>query len=105
MERYNGYMSLDKEFNDINNEINTVLVKTEGYITLIEHIYRDEDKKDEDFIAEMHMTQAVLLRLVNKLNDIAMKAMAENNRPVYYKCEDVKLRVRNTMEVVRNLYM
>lgn len=105
MEKYNGYMSLEREFNDVNKEINAILVKTEGYITLIEHIYRNEDKKDEDFIAEMHMTQAVLLRLVNKLNDIAMKAMAENNRPVYYKCEDVKLRVRNTMEVVRNLYM
>ena len=105
MEKYNGYMSLERDFNDVNKEINAILIKTEGYITLIEHIYRDEDKKDEDFIAEMHMTQAVLLRLVNKLNDIAMKAMAENNRPVYYKCEDVKLRVRNTMEVVRNLYM
>lgn len=105
MEKYNGYMSLERDFNDVNKEINAILVKTEGYITLIEHIYKDEDKKDEDFIAEMHMTQAVLLRLVNKLNDIAMKAMAENNRPVYYKCEDVKLRVRNTMEVVRNLYM
>lgn len=105
MEKYNGYMSLERDFNDVNKEINAILVKTEGYITLIKHIYKDEDKKDEDFIAEMHMTQAVLLRLVNKLNDIAMKAMAENNRPVYYKCEDVKLRVRNTMEVVRNLYM
>ena len=105
MEKYNGYMSLEREFNDVNKEINAILVKTEGYITLIEHIYRDEDKKNEDFITEMHMTQAVLLRLVNKLNDIAMKAMAENNNPVYYKCEDVKLRVRNTMEVVRNLYM
>lgn len=105
MEKYNGYMSLDKEFNDINKEINAILVRTEGYITLIEHIYRDLDKKDEDFVAEMHMTQANLLRLVNKVNDIAMKAMAENNRLVYYKCEDVKLRVRDTMEVVRNLYM
>lgn len=105
MERYNGYMSLEREFNDINNKVNAVLARTEGYITLIEYIYKDSDKKDEDFVAEMHMTQANLLRLVNKLNDIAMKAMAENNRPVYYKCEDAKLRVRNTMEIVRNLYM
>ena len=72
-----------------NKEINAVLVKTQGYITLVEHIHRDEDKKDEDFVAEMHMTQANLLRLVNKVNDIAMKAMAENNRPVYYKCEKI----------------
>lgn len=105
MERYNGYMSLEREFNDVNKEIDSILVKTQGYITLIEHIYKEEDKKDEDFIAEMHMTQAVLLRLVNKLNDIAMQAMAENNNLVYYKCEDVKLRVRDTMETVRNLYM
>jgi hypothetical protein len=105
MERYDEYMSLEREFNDINNKVNAVLARTEGYIVLIEHIYKDSDKKDEDFVAEMHITQANLLRLINKLNDIAMKAMAENNKTVYYKCEDVKLRVRSTMEVVRNLYM
>ena len=105
MERYNGYMSLEREFNDINNKVNTVLARTEGYIILIEHIYKDSDKKDEDFVTEMHITQANLLRLVNKLNDIAMKAMVENNKTVYYKCEDAKLRVRNTMETVRKLYM
>jgi hypothetical protein len=105
MERYNGYMSLDKEFNDVNNKVNAVSARTEGYIVLIGHIYKDSDEKDEDFVAEMHITQPNLLRLINKLNDIAMKAMAENNKTVYYKCEDVKLRVRNTMEVVRNLYM
>lgn len=105
MEKYNGYMSLEREFNDVNKEINAILVKTEGYITLIEHIYRDEDKKDEDFIAEMYMTQAVLLRLVNKLNDIAMKAMAINNSNIVFKCESVKSEVRDTMEYVRNLYM
>ena len=105
MEKYNGYMSLNKEFNDIDKEINAVLTKIEGYITLVQRIYKDSDKENEDFVVEMHMTQANLLRLVNKLNDIAMKAMAENNRPVYYKCEDINLRVRNTMETVRKLYM
>lgn len=105
MEKYNGYMSLEREFNDINKEIESILIKTQAYITLIGHVYRDIDKQNEDFVSEMQMTQSVLLRLVNKLNDIGMKAMAENNNAVYYKCEDVKLRVRNTMETVRNLYM
>ena len=105
MEKYNGYMGLEREFNDINKEIESILIKTQAYITLIEHVYRDIDKKNEDFISEMQMTQSVLLRLVNKLNDIGMKAMAENNNSVYYKCEDVKLKVRSTMEVVRSLYM
>lgn len=105
MERYNGYMSLERDFDDVNKEVNVVLVRTGGYITLIEHIYKDSDKENEDFVSEMQMTQANLLRLVNKLNDIAMRAMAENNRSVYYQCEDAKLRIRNTMDVVRNLYM
>jgi hypothetical protein len=105
MEKYNGYMSLEREFNSVNKEIESILIRTQGYITLIEHVYRDIDKQNEDFVSEMQMTQSVLLRLVNKLNDIGMKAMAENNNAVYYKCEDVKLKVRNTMETVRNLYM
>jgi hypothetical protein len=105
MEKYNGYMSLEREFNDINKEIESILIKTQAYMTLVEHVYRDIDKQNEDFVSEMQMTQSVLLRLVNKLNDIGMKAMAENNNAVYYKCEDVKLKVRNTMETVRNLYM
>lgn len=105
MEKYNGYMSLEKEFNDINKEIESILIKTQAYITLIEHIYRDADKQNEDFISEMQMTQSTLLRLVNKLNDVGMKAMVENNKPIYYKCEDIKSRVRDTMKVVRNLYM
>lgn len=105
MEKYNGYVSLEREFNNVNKEIETILIKTQAYITLIEHVYRDIDKQNEDFISEMHMTQSVLLNLVNKLNDIAMKAIVENNNSVYYKCEDVKLKVRDTMEVVRNLYM
>ena len=105
MEKYNGYMNLEREFDDASKEINTILIRTQGYIALIEHIYKEENKKDEDFIAEMQLTQATLLRLINKVNDIAMKAMAENNRPLYYKCEDVKLQVAHTMEIVRNLYM
>lgn len=105
MEKYNGYMSLEREFNNVNKEIESILIRTQTYIALIEHVYRDIDKQNEDFVSEMHMTQSVLLRLVNKLNDIGMKAMAENNNSVYYKCEDVKLKVRNTMEIVRNLYM
>ncbi len=99
------YMSLEREFNDASKEINNILIRTQGYITIIQSIYREKDKTNEDFISEMQMTQATLLRLVNKVNDIAMKAMAENNHSLYFKCEDIKLEVRNTMEVVRNLYM
>ena len=31
MEKYNGYMSLEREFNDINKEIESILIKTQGY--------------------------------------------------------------------------
>jgi hypothetical protein len=53
----------------------------------------------------MQMKQATLLRLVNRLNDIAMQAMAINEQELVFKIEDVKCQVRDTMETVRNLYM
>ena len=53
----------------------------------------------------MQMRQATLLRLVNRLNDIAMQAMAINEQGLVFEIEDVKRQVRNTMEIVRNLYM
>lgn len=51
------------------------------------------------------MKQADLLKLINKLNDIAMQAMAINEQDLVYRIEFVKADVKNMMERVRNLYM
>jgi hypothetical protein len=53
----------------------------------------------------MQMKQATLLRLIVKLNDIAMQAMVINDQALVFKIEDVKCQVRDVMETVRNLYM
>ena len=72
--------------------------------TVDEKFYENKDK-NEDFIADMQMRQATLLRLINRLNDIAMQAMAINEQGLVFEIEDVKRQVRDTMEIVRNLYM
>ena len=95
---------LEMELKVILPEINDMLIRIEAYATCVA-IICDTKVTDEEFVAEMQMKQSDLLRLVNKVNDIAMKAMAENNHSLYFRCEDIKLEVRNTMEVVRNLYM
>ena len=70
MEKNNGYMDLEMEFRTTSNEINNILVRTQGLITLIEHIYKEENKKDEDFVAEMQerMMNAADEALFKKIN-------------------------------------
>ena len=94
----NEYIELMDRLCVVEDEIYDVLITVRLQIEKV-------DKSDENFVSDMQNKQAVLLRLVNKLNDIAMKAMAMNERSIVYKCENAKLEVRNTMEVVRNLYM
>ena len=100
----NEYIELLDRLCIVEDEVCDILTSIQAYITFIQ-IANESINKDENFILDMQNKQAVLLRLVNKLNDIAMKAMAINESHVVYRCEDVKLKVRNTMEVVRNLYM
>ena len=51
------------------------------------------------------MKQAMLLRFINRLNDIIMQAMVINEQSIVLRCEDIKCQVRDIMEAVRNLYM
>ncbi len=95
---------LEIELKTILPEIDKILIKVETYTSCISSLYDNERYKD-DFIAEMQMKQADLLRLINKLNDIGMRAMAINDRSIVFQCEEKKLKVRDTMEFVRNLYM
>ena len=97
-------VELEREFRIASEEVNDILIKISLYVGCIEKFYENKDK-NEDFVADMQMRQATLLRLVNRLNDIAMQAMAINEQGLVFKIEDVKRQVRDTMETVRNLYM
>ncbi len=95
---------LEMELKVILPEINDMLIRIEAYATCVA-IICDTKVTDEEFVAEMQMKQSDLLRLVNKLNDIAMRAMAINDRNIVFTCETEKAKVVNVMETVRNLYM
>ena len=97
-------VELERELRITSEEVNDTLIKISLYVGCIEKFYENKEK-NEDFIADMQMRQATLLRLVNRLNDIAMQAMAINEQSIVFRCEDVKRQVRDTMETVRNLYM
>lgn len=97
-------VELEREFRTASKEVDDVLCRIQAYTTCLELMYKNKEK-NEDFIADMQMKQATLLRLVNRLNDIAMQAMAINEQGLVFKIEDVKCQVRDTMEYVRNLYM
>ena len=62
-------------------------------------------RENECFERLMQERQAMLLRYVNNINDIAMKAMAINDKDIVFKCEEIKRKVVDVMESVRNLYM
>lgn len=97
-------VELERELRTASKEVDDVLCRIQAYTTCLELMYKNKEK-NEDFIADMQMKQAILLRLVNRLNDIAMQAMAINEQSIVFRCEDIKCQVRDTMEYVRNLYM
>lgn len=97
-------VELERELRIITDEVNDVLLRVRVYAQCIEEFYKDKEKS-KDFVADMQMKQAMLLRFVNRLNDIIMQAMAINEQSIVFRCEDIKCQVRNTMEIVRNLYM
>ena len=97
-------VELEREFRTASKEVDDVLCRVQAYTTCLELMYKNKEK-NEDFIADMQMKQATLLRLVNRLNDIAKQAMAINEQELEFKIENVKCQVRDVMERVRNLYM
>lgn len=96
---------LEQSFKSVSKEVTDIVVKIQAFVTCLNVICGENERKHPDFISEMQMKQSTLLRLIDKVNDIAMRAMAIDNKSLYYRCEDLKLEVRNTMETVRNLYM
>lgn len=97
-------VELEREFKIVSKEVSDTLCRIQAFTTCLELMYRNKEK-NADFIADMQMKQATLLRLINRLNDIAMQAMAINEQGLVFEIEDVKREVRDTMEIVRNLYM
>ena len=96
---------LEQSFKSVSKEVTDIVVKIQAFVTCLNVICSENERKHPDFISEMQMKQSTLLRLIDKVNDIAMRAMAIDNKSLYYRCEDLKLEVRDTMETVRNLYM
>ena len=97
-------IKLEMELEKILPEIDSMLIRIESYASCIASLY-DNEEYEKEFVHEMQMKEADLLRLVNKLNDIAMRAMAINVKDIVFKCEDKKAKVVNIMETVRDLYM
>lgn len=97
-------VELERELRIITDEVNNILLKVNVYIECIEEFYKNKEKS-KDFVADMQMKQAMLLRFINRLNDIIMQAMVINEQSIVLRCEDIKCQVRDIMEAVRNLYM
>ena len=98
-------IDLERSLNPIIKNVNVILNNAYAYMANFDISNKEEYKKDEVLVSEMHMEMAKLLSYVNKLNDIAMKAMAINDKDIYFKCEDNKARIVDVMEHLRNLYM
>jgi hypothetical protein len=97
-------MNLRIEYDNAVEGINKSIIRVETLISVLTTLYENK-LSEEEFIIELQMIQADLLKHVNKLNDIAMHAIAVNDAGLYYRCEDKKLEVRNVMDRVRGLYM
>ena len=94
---------LERELVIVETEVANVLgcfkacLERKGFIDVL--------RESEYFEGLMYERQAMLLRYVNNINDIAMKAMAINNKDIVFKCEEIKRKIVDVMELVRNLYM
>ena len=77
------------------------LTKALAYCNVTKLIETD----DEVFTNRMQEVQAALLKIVNKLNDITMYAMIDNDQQTYFRCENAKKMIHDTMETIRSLYM
>ena len=89
------------ELREIEKDIEMTLTKALTYCNVTKLIKTD----DEVFTNRMQEVQAALLKIVNKLNDIAMYAMIDNDQQTYFRCENSKKMIHDTMETIRNLYM
>lgn len=98
-------IDLERNLNPIIKNVNAILNKAHVYMANFDISNKEEYKKDEVLVSEMHMEMAKLLSYVNELNDIAMKAMIINDKDIYFRCENSKARIVDVMEHLRNLYM
>lgn len=89
------------ELREIEKDIEMTLIKAATYCNVVKLMEID----NEAFVDRMQEVQAALLKIVNKLNDIAMYAMIDNDQQTYFRCEDAKKMIYDTMETIRNLYM
>lgn len=98
-------VELEMKVKELDKEITKRLLETDVKTVFIDIKYAGDKLRDMEMIKELEDVMAVLLKLVNKLKDIEMRAIKINDMTIYFKCENRIAKLINAMEYIRNKYM
>lgn len=98
-------VELEMKVKELDKEITKRLLETDVKTVFIDIKYAGDKLRDMEMIKELEDVMAVLLKLVNKLKDIEMRAIKINDMTIYFKCENRIAKLVNAMEYIRNKYM
>ena len=98
-------VELEMKVKELDKEITKRLLETYVKTVFIDIKYAGDKLRDMEMIKELEDVMAVLLKLVNKLKDIEMRAIKINDMTIYFKCENRIAKLVNAMEYIRNKYM
>ena len=93
-------IGLKMELEELEKNIVNAVAKLNVELSIFNLLYNDEKLKNV-----LIEKQSDLLKLINHVNDIENKAYAFNEHKMVYKCEELKIDVRDIMEIIRNKYM
>lgn len=96
--------NLEAELLGLDRDIEARLYKNELYMGWIELKYEGDKLLDLDVVEEVRHRMTELLKLINKVCDIEMKAIAYNDHDLMYKCGLQKAKMVSQMELLRNKY-
>ena len=98
-------VELEMKVKELDKEITKRLLETDVKTVFIDIKYAGDKLRDMEMIKELEDVMAVLLKLVNKLKDIELRAIKINDMTIYFKCENRIAKLINAMEYIRNKYM
>ena len=98
-------VELEMKVKELDKEITKRLLETDVKTVFIDIKYAGDKLRDMEMIKELEDVMAVLLKLVNKLKDIELRAIKINDMTIYFKCEIRIAKLINAMEYIRNKYM